>query len=573
MQQSHGKIFRFPDYSVRHHHAIRSLFLKMPIVDPNAAGPKRYAVFTFVQDEKPGCPTSPAQRFPMSPHASSFEASTRLKQSELFHMKRLKSLEKHVSYPFVDVTFFSSYQNANDMKNLLEPSDCINLHDHTILLQKGCFEEVQLVDPKRDMILTPIDSDDPLTERMTGRGVTTENKIPYDTPEERAEDYKLTRGYIIIAYKTMEHMYRQLGLRRIAFYRQISTTSDFTYVLVIEIINLLVYAAQTLNLMDSIKLRLCGYTGIFRECDFQVDLATAAVHKIETTYRPPPTYKPISSGSMKSNAGQNKGSRRSSSESQYKLLEPVGEDAENEKDENVTNTISASNDVQVLTEMFRKKTEIANRRRKEQEIAAKLDEQRKTKLFKLYSVHWFYLRHPFNRGRNSIPDYAPPPPPSDYGRDDDYGNSDWLNDNDFIKAPKAMPESPDSIADSVENLDVNTENHTPPEQQQHQPVVQNTAQNENVVVDVHSQRQTGESEGSASLKMPAQSPFVSPLVEHRAKSPSTPKSFDAKGQPTLLEARPATPLASGLVAECKRNSVELTNTLFKNKKYSLIIRD
>lgn len=143
--------------------------------------------------------------------------------------------------------------------------------------------------------MTPIDVDDVITERLTGKGVTSQNKVPTAKKESEVEDdYKKTRGYIVIAYKTMEHMYsrdfvtswktwtgvryicmqlpRQLGLRRIAFYRQISTTSDFTYVLIIEIMNLLIYAAQTLNLMDGIKLRLCGYTAIYRECDFQVRL-------------------------------------------------------------------------------------------------------------------------------------------------------------------------------------------------------------------------------------------------------------------------------------------------------------
>lgn len=143
------------------------------------------------------------------------------------------------------------------------------------------------------MILTPIDIDDVITERLLGKGVTSQNKVPKSASETEAEeDFKKTRGYIVIAYKTMENMYsrdfvsswktwtgvryicmqmpRQLGLRRIAFYRQISTTSDFTYVLLIEIMNLLVYAAQTLNLMDGIKLRLCGYTGIYREMDYQV---------------------------------------------------------------------------------------------------------------------------------------------------------------------------------------------------------------------------------------------------------------------------------------------------------------
>jgi len=57
----------------------------------------------------------------------------------------------------------------------------------------GCYEEVQLVDPKRDMILTPIDSDDPLTERLTGRGVTSENKVAGSAAAMDDNDYKLTR--------------------------------------------------------------------------------------------------------------------------------------------------------------------------------------------------------------------------------------------------------------------------------------------------------------------------------------------------------------------------------------------
>lgn len=103
-----------------------------------------------------------------------------------------------------------------------------------------------MVDPKRDMVQTPIDADE-------------EPAVPPPVVQSPTEceigDHQLTeaerqKGFIIIAYKTMEDMDteefrqawktwtgvrylctqlpRQLGLRRIAFYRRLTPTGVFT---------------------------------------------------------------------------------------------------------------------------------------------------------------------------------------------------------------------------------------------------------------------------------------------------------------------------------------------------------
>lgn len=84
----------FPIFGGDQHFVFHVFASIMPIVDEHQGGLKRYAVFAFVEDTKPGNPNSHALRFPLSPNASSLEASTKLGHTELFHMKRLKSLEK-----------------------------------------------------------------------------------------------------------------------------------------------------------------------------------------------------------------------------------------------------------------------------------------------------------------------------------------------------------------------------------------------------------------------------------------------------------------------------------------------
>jgi predicted rRNA methylase YqxC with S4 and FtsJ domains len=59
-------------------------------------------------------------------------------------MKRLRSIEAGVDYPFLDVTFFSTYEPLSNLASLLEDDDCVNLHNPTIRIQKAIYEELQV---------------------------------------------------------------------------------------------------------------------------------------------------------------------------------------------------------------------------------------------------------------------------------------------------------------------------------------------------------------------------------------------------------------------------------------------
>lgn len=98
------------------------------------------------------------------------------------------------------------------------------------------------------------------------------------------------------------------------------------------------------------------------------------MHHLETSYKAP--ERPFGAGTPKINI-----SRHDSVDS--------------------TSTIENSHrrdSIDELSEMFKKQKEVAQRRRQEQELAKRIEEQRKAKLFKLF-------------GKDAAPDYAPPPPP------------------------------------------------------------------------------------------------------------------------------------------------------------------
>lgn len=322
-----------------------------------------------------------------------------------------------------------------------------------------------MVDPKRDMIQTPIDDDDDLgsgsgsIDASRAEARVKARVIHPPGIQSGADDYKKTRGYIMIAYKTMEYMYsreflsswktwtgvryicmqmpRQLGLRRIAFYRQLSCTSDFSYVLLIEVTNLLLYAAQTLNLMDRIKLRLCGCAGVFRETDFQVmfscplavlesmtmmsfqvDPVTANIHHISTNYRPPEKPNPAA---ITTTLG-----RLDSVDSLGSLAQPSRKSSQAQ----LTNGTSAANgdasaNVDMLMQLLKQQQEAAARRKAAMERPAK------------------------GKKRHSLapPDYpAPSVPETATTTSGDAAVTEQQKTETSKKAPTAQPESEDSDA-------------------------------------------------------------------------------------------------------------------------------
>uniref|UniRef100_A0A0K0FBI5 CRAL-TRIO domain-containing protein n=1 Tax=Strongyloides venezuelensis TaxID=75913 RepID=A0A0K0FBI5_STRVS len=161
--------------------------------------------------------------------------------------RRLKSVEKDVLFRYLDII------KLNDVEDV---SDIVEEYSTTIRIDQNCgiYELIQET--------SPIISD----------------KRPYD---------KIIDGYILMAYKTMEDMYSEefahnwklwSGVRHLCakipapyhfegmhFYKELTNICQFKYLLIIEVKKLLFYVATTLNVLQTVKPKLCAYVGVYKE--------------------------------------------------------------------------------------------------------------------------------------------------------------------------------------------------------------------------------------------------------------------------------------------------------------------
>ncbi|KAH7693049.1 hypothetical protein AAVH_39921, partial [Aphelenchoides avenae] len=100
-------------------------------------------------------------------------------------------------------------------------------------------------------------------------------------------------GYIVLGFKTVEETHSMrfaanwqywsgvrllcsslpapCTFRRLGFFREISHTCQFQFVLLIQVNRLMLHLTPSLNLIHNLDTRLCAYVGIYREIDFELD--------------------------------------------------------------------------------------------------------------------------------------------------------------------------------------------------------------------------------------------------------------------------------------------------------------
>ena len=61
----------------------------------------------------------------------------------------------------------------------------------------------------------------------------------------------------------MAHAPQDIGLRRLSFFRRLGKNGTFTYILLCECSHALAYMARTMEFVENIRTRKCGYTGIY----------------------------------------------------------------------------------------------------------------------------------------------------------------------------------------------------------------------------------------------------------------------------------------------------------------------
>uniref|UniRef100_A0A0N5BYQ0 Cadherin domain-containing protein n=1 Tax=Strongyloides papillosus TaxID=174720 RepID=A0A0N5BYQ0_STREA len=161
--------------------------------------------------------------------------------------RRLKSVEKDVLFRYLDII------ELNDVEDV---SDIIEVYSTTIGIDQNCgiYELIQ----ETSSVIS--------------------DKRPYD---------KIIDGYILMAYKTMEDMYSEefahnwklwSGVRHLCakipapyhfegmhFYKELTNICQFKYLLIIDVKKLLFYVATTLNVLQTVKPKLCAYVGVYKE--------------------------------------------------------------------------------------------------------------------------------------------------------------------------------------------------------------------------------------------------------------------------------------------------------------------
>ncbi|EGT30155.1 hypothetical protein CAEBREN_20647 [Caenorhabditis brenneri] len=128
----------------------------------------------------------------------------------------------------------------------------------------------------------------PHIDIVFARGETSLTRVGVTGPEKDESNC----GYVIFAYKTMEHMHtqkftsswktwsgaRMLSTRmplphivtKMSFFKKVSGQLNFEYILIAKIKNMMVNAAPALNVLHYMKPKVCAYVGAYRKISFEV---------------------------------------------------------------------------------------------------------------------------------------------------------------------------------------------------------------------------------------------------------------------------------------------------------------
>ncbi|KAF1747687.1 hypothetical protein GCK72_024153 [Caenorhabditis remanei] len=175
---------------------------------------------------------------------------------ERIAVKKLKCIERGYAYPHIDIVFARG-----------ETSLTRHGHHTTEKDEKNCgfYKSVQTISRNS-------------TELQLIPDFETETSL---------------NGYVIFAYKTMEHMHtqkftsswktwsgaRMLSTRmplphivtKMSFFKKVSGQLNFEYILIAKIKNMMVNAAPALNVLHYMKPKVCAYVGAYRKISFEVN--------------------------------------------------------------------------------------------------------------------------------------------------------------------------------------------------------------------------------------------------------------------------------------------------------------
>lgn len=125
-------------------------------------------------------------------------------------------------------------------------------------------------------------------------GLFEEIKIVKDTKIVKNNDTKMMMGYIIFGYRSINDIFQSNGKTlnwktwndinsfcsalpvpstfcKIGFYHEISHTSSYKFILLIQVNGLMTYLTPVLSYLNNIKNHINAYIEIYREIDFKLD--------------------------------------------------------------------------------------------------------------------------------------------------------------------------------------------------------------------------------------------------------------------------------------------------------------
>ncbi|PIC17858.1 hypothetical protein B9Z55_023952 [Caenorhabditis nigoni] len=189
---------------------------------------------------------------------------------ERIAVKKLKCVEKGYEFPHIDIVFARGETNLS-RNNIVASEENEKTCGKQLKLLKlgryvvsGFYKSVQTISRSPECELLP--------EYETGSNL---------------------NGYMIFAYKTMEHMHtpkftsswktwsgaRMLSTRmplphivtKLSFFKKVSGQLNFEYILIAKIKNMMVNAAPALNVLHYMKPKVCAYVGAYRKISFEVN--------------------------------------------------------------------------------------------------------------------------------------------------------------------------------------------------------------------------------------------------------------------------------------------------------------